>query len=96
MRIYRAYVEGGTRIVKWLSENGLRSIDGVVTVIDPNNGQAIKVIEIDQAPIDFPSASVENYVVRKKDGKKIAIWRVIEDDSIKKSGRLIMPLSGKT
>lgn len=97
MKMYKTYVEGGTRIVKWLSENGLRSIDGVVTVVDPKNGQAIKVIEIDSTPIDFPSTSVKNDVVRKKDGKKIATWRLVNDDgSIKGCGRLITPLSGKT
>lgn len=93
MGIHRVYIEGDAKIVKWLSEHGLRSIDGVVTVIDSSkNHRPVKVIEIDQSKLEFPFTS--NDVI--KDGKKIAKWRVVEDRSITGTGYLITPLTEKS
>ena len=93
MGIHRVYIEGDAKIVKWLSEHGLRSIDGVVTVIDSSkNHRPVRVIEIDQSKLEFPFTS--NDVI--KDGKKIAKWRVVEDRSITGTGYLITPLTEKS
>ena len=92
MGIHRVYVEGDAKVVKWLSEHGLRSINGVVTVTDSSrNHQPVKVVEIDQTGLTFPYQS--NDVL--KNGKKIAQWRVVEDCSITGVGYLISPSEKK-
>lgn len=88
MGIHRVYIEGSTKMVKWLSDHNLRAIDGVTTVIDSSrNHQPIKVVEVDGSRLEFPYQN--NHVLMG--GKMIATWRVIEDQSITKTGYLITP-----
>ena len=84
---HKVYVAGGVHVVKWLSQNGLEAAEAAT--VENTGHQTIRAVRIKNQ--ELLTIAWESYDVLK-DGKKIATWEVVTDDSRTKIGILVKPV----